>query len=211
MTRSTSTFLCRRPIAALGALACVACCALPLAAGAVGIGTLSVLGSALGWLGGLLLVVAALAWALAHRRTSTTPEPAICASDGGCGCKPCLARRPEALGCALSDAELPKREAAFRAMFGRGLRQREAGGEAVVWTFVWSEELERDVLSLAASEQACCSFWRFRIERVGDELRWEARVPPDKRDAIAWLDGLVQGTRGEAGNPVPTATSPELS
>lgn len=45
--------------------------------------------------------------------------------------------------------------------------------------------------ALAAAEQGCCSFWRFDLRRSGDELRWEAEVPPDRTEAIAMLDSIA--------------------
>jgi mercuric ion transport protein len=187
MTRTTSAF---RPglLALLGAGACVACCALPVAAGIIGAGVLGTAAVALEWLGLGLLAAAAVVFAVARLRRRSSPA---CAVDGGCGCGPGLAGRARDLGCTLPDAEVPGRGEAFAALFRRGLRDRTVGPHRAVWTFAWSAELERDARALAAAEQGCCSFWRFDIQRVGDELRWEAQVPADRAPAIAMLDAIA--------------------
>ncbi|MFJ3880814.1 MerR family transcriptional regulator [Streptomyces sp. NPDC090077] len=77
----------------LAALACVACCALPLliTAGVVGTGA----GAVVGWLPALAVVLAVLAagtWWLGQRRSSCSCSCSCscapkAAGDGGCGCK----------------------------------------------------------------------------------------------------------------------------
>ncbi|MFJ3204757.1 hypothetical protein [Streptomyces sp. NPDC086989] len=71
----------------LAALACVACCALPvlITAGVVGAGA----GAVVGWLPALAVVLAVLAtgtWWLGQRRRSCSCAPKS-AGEGGCGCK----------------------------------------------------------------------------------------------------------------------------
>lgn len=79
----------------------------------------------------------------------------------------------------------------FRRLFARGLKHREVEGARAVWTFAWTPELERDARALAAAERGCCSFWSFDLRRSGGDLRWEARVPPDRIEAIAMLDSIA--------------------
>lgn len=76
-----------KTLGGLAALACVACCALPvlLTAGVLGAGA----GAVVGWLPALAVVLAVLAagtWWYGQRR-----RPCSCASktagEGGCGCK----------------------------------------------------------------------------------------------------------------------------
>lgn len=193
MTRTTSPF---RPrfLALLGVGACAACCALPLAAGIVGAGALGAAAVALEWLGAGLLVAAAVGFVVARRRRPPG-EAAACAVDGSCGCGPDLAARARDLGCTLPDAEMPGRGEAFRDVFRRGLRRRDVGVDRAVWAFAWSADLERDLRALAAAEQGCCSFWRFDIERVDDELRWAAQVPPERASAIEMLDAIARSTQ----------------
>ncbi|MFA3843363.1 hypothetical protein [Streptomyces aureus] len=78
-----------KALGGLAALACVACCALPvlITAGVVGAGA----GAVVGWLPGLAVVLAVLAagtWWLGQRRRSRSCSCAAkAAGEGGCGCK----------------------------------------------------------------------------------------------------------------------------
>nr|WSW47255.1 mercury transporter [Streptomyces sp. NBC_01001] len=76
-----------KALGGLAALACVACCALPvlITAGVVGAGA----GAVVGWLPALAVALAVLAagtWWLGQRRgsCSCSPKPA---GESGCGCK----------------------------------------------------------------------------------------------------------------------------
>ncbi|MFJ8570380.1 hypothetical protein [Streptomyces sp. NPDC093514] len=76
-----------KALGGLAALACVACCALPvlIAAGVVGAGA----GVVVGWLPALAVVLAVLAagtWWLGQRRRACSCFPKT-AGGGGCGCK----------------------------------------------------------------------------------------------------------------------------
>ncbi|ELS56465.1 hypothetical protein [Streptomyces viridochromogenes] len=75
-----------RAFGGLAALACVACCALPvlITAGVVGAGA----GALVGWLPALAVVLAVLAagtWWLGRRRRVCSCAPKT-AGEGGCGC-----------------------------------------------------------------------------------------------------------------------------
>ncbi|MET9694676.1 hypothetical protein ABZY81_40825 [Streptomyces sp. NPDC006514] len=75
-----------KTLGGLAALACVACCALPvlITAGVVGAGA----GAVVGWLPALAVVLAVLAvgtWWLGQRRRSCACPPKT-AGGGGCGC-----------------------------------------------------------------------------------------------------------------------------
>jgi hypothetical protein len=109
-----------------------------------------------------------------------------------------MAEQARDLGCTLPDAEMPGRGEAFRALFSRGLLRREVSAERAAWTFSWSADLERDARALAAAEQGCCSFWIFDIQRIGDELRWQAQVPPDRANAIQLLDAIARSVQHPA-------------
>lgn len=185
-----------RPIvlALLGAASCAACCALPLAAGIVGAGALGAAAFTLEWLG-LGLLAAAVVIVIVGRLRRRQQCATACVVDGGCGCAPSISEQARDLGCTLSDSEMPARGESFRALFERGLVRREASADRAVWSFAWSDELERDVRELAAAEQGCCSFWIFDIRRDGEELRWEARVPPDRASAIDMLDSIARAAQ----------------
>lgn len=113
------------------------------------------------------------------------------AVDRSCGCGPTMEDRAVSVGCTLRREDMAERGEEFRRLFARGLKHREVRGARAVWTFAWTPELERDARALAAAEQGCCSFWSFDLRRTGNELRWEAEVPPDRIDAIAMLDGIA--------------------
>ncbi|GGS39090.1 hypothetical protein Snoj_28610 [Streptomyces nojiriensis] len=76
-----------KALGGLAALACVACCALPvlITAGVVGAGA----GAVVGWLPALAVVLAVLAagtWWYGQRRRSCSCAPKTAGQDG-CGCK----------------------------------------------------------------------------------------------------------------------------
>jgi mercuric ion transport protein len=76
-----------KALGGLAALACVACCALPIliTAGVVGAGA----GAVVGWLPALAVVLAVLAagtWWLGQRRRSCSCAPKT-TGEGGCGCQ----------------------------------------------------------------------------------------------------------------------------
>jgi hypothetical protein len=181
----------------LGAAACAACCALPLVAIVVGAGAATTAAVILEPLAAALIaagiVMALVAYARRRRRAAAASceTAGACAIDQSCGCGPTLESRAEAVGCTLPRDAMGQRGEEFRALFARGLTRRDVDGARVVWTFAWSPELERDARALAAAEQGCCSFWRFDLRRTGDELRWEATVPPDRTEAIAMLDAIA--------------------
>jgi len=102
-----------------------------------------------------------------------------------------MEERAVSVGCTLPREDMRERGEEFRRLFARGLKRREADGSRVVWTFAWTHELERDARALAKTEQGCCSFWSFDVRRSGDELHWEAKVPPDRIEAIAMLDSIA--------------------
>lgn len=97
----------------------------------------------------------------------------------------------QAVGCTLDTGGLLQRTAEFESLFRRALLRRDATTAKATWTFTWSQEVEREVRALAASESSCCSFFRFDIARDGDELRWTVTAPPSKADAIQMLDQLA--------------------
>ncbi|MFD8474885.1 hypothetical protein ACFV2E_22965 [Streptomyces globisporus] len=78
-----------KALGGLAALACVACCALPvlITAGVLGAGA----GAVVGWLPAVavvLVVLAAGTWWLGRRRTSCScSSSAKAIGEGGCGCK----------------------------------------------------------------------------------------------------------------------------
>lgn len=136
-------------------------------------------------------VLMALVTYMRRRRAAASCETGACAADRSCGCEPSIEDRAASVGCTLPRQAMPEHGEEFRTLFARGLKAREVDGPHAVWTFTWTPELERDARALAKAEQGCCSFWSFELRRADDELHWEARVPPDRIEAITMLDGIA--------------------
>lgn len=183
----------------LGAAACAACCALPLAAVVIGAGAATTAAAFFEPAAAVLVAIGIAMAGVAYRRRRAAAAAApscattgACELDRSCGCGPLPVDRARAVGCTLPDAELPERGDELRRIFRRGLKHREVRGDRAIWTFAWSPDLERDAQALARAEQGCCSFWTFDLRREGDDLRWEAVAPPDRRDAILLLDEIAR-------------------
>lgn len=199
MTASKPPFW-SRPVAPLllGIGACAACCAAPIAAIVIGAGAAGTIALVLEPLAGLLLVGTALAAGVvfirrrrARAAAASCETSGVCSVDRSCGCGSSPADRARSIGCTLEESEMPQRLNSFRALFERGLKARTASSGRAEWTFAWSASLEAEARELAAAEQGCCNFFRFDIERRGDELRWITTAPAPKHDAVAMLDGVA--------------------
>lgn len=195
-TKSSGWFRARTPLL-LGAAACAACCALPIAAVVIGAGAATTAALVLEPLAAVLVVVGVVMAVVAYARRRRAAAAAscettgACAVDQSCGCGPTMEDRAASVGCTLPRENMPARGEEFRSLFARGLKRREVDVGRVVWTFAWTPELERDARALAAAEQGCCSFWTFDLRRSGNDLRWEARVPHERIEAIAMLDSIA--------------------
>lgn len=132
-----------------------------------------------------------------HPRTETTP---------GCGCGPACGSGSRdsaenvnpvdlvggwapAEACTLPTADQPARLAEFDRLFASSLREirREEPG----WLRMrlhGGAEVEATARDLTAREAECCSFFGFTVNRAGDEVVVDVRVPAD-REVV--LDGLA--------------------
>lgn len=181
--------------AVLGGAACAACCAVPLVGVVVGTGAASVLAAWFEPLAAVLLAAAALAGAAAwwqRRARTATTHASSCSTDESCGCETVIdAPTARAVGCTLDERDMPTRTEAFRTLFATALKRRVSAPGQVEWTLAWSPQVESDARALAAAESGCCSFFSFDLERSGTELRWTARTPPDREDALRLLDRIA--------------------
>ncbi len=194
MPRSPSWTEVAAPVV-LGGAACAACCAVPLAAVVLGTGAASVLATWFEPLAGLLLASAAVAAGVVwwrRRASRPSPDASACSTDGSCGCKTVIDEpTARAVGCTLDARDMPARSEAFRTLFATALKRRSSAPGRVEWTLAWSPQVESDARALAAAESGCCSFFSFDLERSGTELRWTARTPPGREDALHLLDRIA--------------------
>src|SRR4051794_38700442 len=86
-----------------------------------------------------------------------------------------------------------ERLAAYHRLFEHALLGRERGADAVVLSFRADPATRAAVEDLARREAACCPFLDYRVETVGDDVRWTIANPVtgDARGAAdAILDSL---------------------
>jgi hypothetical protein len=62
-------------------------------------------------------------------------------------------------------------------LFERALAHRERRADAVVFSFRADPGVLEEVGDLARREAACCPFVDYRVEMVGDEVRWTITNP----------------------------------
>lgn len=185
----------------MGAVACVACCALPLALGAAGLGSAALVGGAMAtfvepWIGAatVALVLVAVGVHFARRRAepkADTLDGMSCSTDGACGCgprsKPTLYESPrsgpnEPIVCTagIDKPSADEQLRAYRAVFDH-LASRERFDGGFRWRFRGGEALEAQLRELAEREHACCRFFAFHLVRDGSDIVWETRA--DERAA----------------------------
>ena len=96
--------------------------------------------------------------------------------------------------CTLPTAQVPLRVAEFDDLFSQTLRHTERLD--VTWlrlVLTGGDATEAAVRDLTAAESRCCSFFDFHIDRHGDQVVLEVRVPRAMHGApdAAALDDLV--------------------
>lgn len=173
----------------LGALACVACCAVPLSALVIGAGTASTLAAVAEPIAGVLVAAAAtlgIVIYVRHRRARAAAS---------CGCSPTTSRTlysspdpvPDApVACTANLADKPKVQAgidAYRRAFTH-LIATERTTDGFRWRFRDSPGLETRLRELARAEHACCSFAKFDVTTDGDVIVWETRADASARGAL---------------------------
>ena len=184
----------KRLLAVFGvAVACAACCAIPLALPMLAALAASGLGLAtLGWPTAvvLLLATAALGLAIALRNRRTTRARAVAsASAGACGCSPSScsgsgagfvmtgqqADAAELIACTLEAPELKSRFAEIGALAGRALLGYERDGRTLHLRYATDAavELER----LVDQERRCCVFLRFDLHHASDAVHLAITAP----------------------------------
>jgi hypothetical protein len=70
-----------------------------------------------------------------------------------------------------------ERLAEYGRLFERALRRRERRADAVVLSFDADPATRSAVEDLVRREATCCPFLDYRIETVGEELRWTTTNP----------------------------------
>ncbi|MCP2246397.1 hypothetical protein [Lentzea aerocolonigenes] len=95
----------------------------------------------------------------------------------------------DGLACTLPTADQPARLAEFETLFGSSLRdvRREEPG-LLRLHLLGGAAVEADARDLTAREAECCSFFDFTVNRAGDAVIVDVRVPQDKEIV---LDGLA--------------------
>ena len=184
----------KRLLAVFGvAVACAACCAIPLALPMLAALAASGLGLAtLGWPTAvvLLLATAALGLAIALRNRRTTRARAVAsASAGACGCSPSScsgsgagfvmtgqqADAAEPIACRLETPELKSRLAEIGALAGRALLGYARDGRTLHLRYATDAavELER----LVDRERRCCGFLRLDLHHASDAVHLAITAP----------------------------------
>jgi hypothetical protein len=84
------------------------------------------------------------------------------------------ARADAPIACDMSTAsDTPEeRLAEYRRLFADALLGRERRDDSVVLSFRAGPRTREAVESLVEREAACCPFLDYRVEALGDELRW---------------------------------------
>jgi hypothetical protein len=105
------------------------------------------------------------------------------------------ARLDAPIACDMSTAtDTPaERLADYRRLFEHALLRRERREDAVVFTFRAGDGTREDLHDLARREAACCPFLDYRVEALGDELRWTTanrQTGPERAGIDVFLDAL---------------------
>jgi hypothetical protein len=74
---------------------------------------------------------------------------------------------------------LAERMAEYGRLFDQALAGRERTAEGIRFRFRADDDTEAWIRDLADRERACCAFFIFAVERVGDEVWWDASVVDD--------------------------------
>lgn len=184
----------KRLLAVFGvAVACAACCAIPLALPMLAALAASGLGLAtLGWPTAvvLLLATAALGLAIALRNRRTTRARAVAsASAGACGCSPSScsgsgagfvmtgqqADAAELIACTLEAPELKSRFAEIGALAGRALLGYERDGRTLHLRYATDAAVE--LARLVDQERRRCVFLRFDLHHASDAVHLAITAP----------------------------------
>jgi hypothetical protein len=91
---------------------------------------------------------------------------------------------------------LAERMAEYGRLFEQVLTGRERTATGIRFRFRADDETEAWIRDLAAREHSCCAFFTFAIERVGDEVQWDASVIDDEAARVvldAFYDLPVRG------------------
>jgi hypothetical protein len=74
------------------------------------------------------------------------------------------------IACSLSPAELPERQARWRALMERALEDRAPAPEGLRLAFRADPGVEDELRALAELERECCGFAAFAVQAAGDRV-----------------------------------------
>jgi hypothetical protein len=77
------------------------------------------------------------------------------------------------IACSLSAAELPERQARWRALMERALTGRAAVANGLCLSFRPEPGVEEELRELAEMERGCCGFASFEVRGTGDRVTLE--------------------------------------
>jgi hypothetical protein len=105
------------------------------------------------------------------------------------------AQRDAPIACDMSTAQdtADERLADYKRLFEHALVRRERLEDAAVFTFRAEDGIREALHDLARREAACCPFLEYRVEALGDELRWTTAnrlIGPERAGIDAFLDAL---------------------
>jgi hypothetical protein len=175
-----------RGVVLLGAAACAACCAPPIAAIVVGAGAASTIAAIAEPIAGVLLAagtVLGIAIYLRRRKARAAER---------CGCDPVEVYTspdpsPDApIACTVDLRDGAKLQAGmneYRAAFTH-LASTERTSNGFRWHFRAAPGLETQLKRLATAEHACCSFMKFEVTVQGSELVWETTADASARSVV---------------------------
>ncbi len=207
---STKTGFWSRPRGALllGAAACAACCAAPLAAIVIGAGAASTIAAIAEPVAGVLLAIGAVLGIAMYVRRRNARAAAACATDGSCGCGPSekrtlytspdpIAEAPVACTVDLRDkkavqAGMDKYRGAFTHLVAT---ERTSNGFR--WRFHATPGLEVELQQLATAEHSCCSFMKFDVTAIGSEIVWTTTADASAQSVVEEYMRLPEMLRAE--------------
>lgn len=93
--------------------------------------------------------------------------------------------------CTLPTADRPLRLAEFDELFASSLRSVRRSGDVSLRLHLAGQAEER-ARELTAREVDCCSFFSFEVQRGGDEVVVDVRVPSGRASVLDGLERLAR-------------------
>ena len=93
---------------------------------------------------------------------------------------------PLLIACSLDSEGQQARLEEWAELVGRAM-SREELPDGFRYTFAGGDDVEARIRDLAAAEQGCCSFLRFEVTRVADQIEMTVKAPPDGLEALRFI------------------------